>query len=139
MIAFAQGGFTPCVQAFGAEQFDEEDEIENKAKSSFFNWWYCFVVGGVLVPLLILTYIQENVSWELGFGIPAIVMCCSLLLFLIGSPTYRFRIYSNGRNPFIRIHRVIVRAAKNRQAAPIAVSTEEEGQQTLPHKGAGLK
>ncbi|KAL8485906.1 hypothetical protein ACS0TY_027987 [Phlomoides rotata] len=135
LIAFAQGGFTPCVQAFGAEQFDEEDRNENKAKSSFFNWWYWFVIGCVLAPLFTLIYIQENVSWELGFGIPAIIMCFSLLLFLIGSTTYRFRIYSNGRNPFVRIHRVIVRAAKNRQAAPIAVSIEG----SLGNKGAGAR
>ncbi|KAL8482501.1 hypothetical protein ACS0TY_028614 [Phlomoides rotata] len=123
LIAFAQGGFTPCVQAFGAEQFDEEDRNENKAKSSFFNWWYWFVIGCILVPLFTLTYIQENVSWELGFGIPAIIMCFSLLLFLIGSTTYRFRIYSNVQSPFVRIYWVIVRAAKNRQVAP-AVSIE---------------
>ncbi|KAL8485905.1 hypothetical protein ACS0TY_027986 [Phlomoides rotata] len=122
-VALAQGGFSPCVQAFGAEQFDEENKFEDKAKSIFFNWWYFFVVGGTLVPVLILNYIQENVSWELGFGIPAIIMCFSLLLFLIGSTTYRFRIYSNVQSPFVRIYWVIVRAAKNRQVAP-AVSIE---------------
>ncbi|KAL0314108.1 UNVERIFIED_CONTAM: protein NRT1/ PTR FAMILY 5.10 [Sesamum angustifolium] len=74
LVAIAQGGLTPCLQAFGADQFEDEDEYECKAKSSFFNWWTCFYAGGILVPLFILTYIQENVSWVLGFGIPAIVM-----------------------------------------------------------------
>ncbi|KAI3464336.1 hypothetical protein Pfo_020999 [Paulownia fortunei] len=137
LVALAQGGHTPCVQAFGADQFDEEDENECKAKSSFFNWWYCFAVGGILVPLLAITYIQENVSWELGFGIPAIVMCLALILFLVGSPTYRFRVNADGRNPFVRINRVFIKAARNWRAAPIAISIEEEG--VLPHKGSQFK
>ncbi|KAL3637606.1 hypothetical protein CASFOL_018774 [Castilleja foliolosa] len=92
LVALAQGGLTPCMQAFGADQFDEEEENECKAKSSFFNWWYCLACGGILVPLFVLTYIQENVSWIIGFGIPAIVMCLTLILFLIGCSTYRFRV-----------------------------------------------
>ncbi|KAK6116681.1 hypothetical protein DH2020_049563 [Rehmannia glutinosa] len=136
LVALAQGGLTPCVQAFGADQFDEEDENECKAKSSFFNWWYCFAVGGILVPLLALTYIQENLSWELGFGIPAIVMCFTLVLFLIGTPNYRFRTNADGRNPFVRITRVFVNAARNWRAAPIDISIEEEG--VLPRTGSHL-
>ncbi|KAG8378478.1 hypothetical protein BUALT_Bualt08G0141300 [Buddleja alternifolia] len=137
LVAFAQGGYSPCVQAFGADQFDEEDKKECKAKSSFFNWWYCFSVGGILVPVLALTYIQENVSWELGFGIPAIVMCFALIVFLSGSTTYRFRTNKDQSNPFVRIQRVFFKAATNWRAT--AISLEEEGGQTLPHKSAQFK
>ncbi|KAL0360022.1 UNVERIFIED_CONTAM: protein NRT1/ PTR FAMILY 5.10 [Sesamum radiatum] len=80
-----------------------------------------------MVPLLIMTYIQDNVGWELGFGIPAIVMCLALVLFLSGSMTYRFRVNSDGRNTFVRINRVLVRAAKNWKAAAVAISIDEEG------------
>ncbi|KAL7156157.1 hypothetical protein ABFS83_03G124000 [Erythranthe nasuta] len=114
LVALAQGGHKPSVQAFGAYQFDEENERERKAKSSFFNWWNFFLSTSVLIGLLVLSYVQENLSWELGFGIPCIVMCFSLSIFLLGSMTYRFRINNDQRNPFVRIIRVFGEAAKNR-------------------------
>ncbi|PIN14596.1 H+/oligopeptide symporter [Handroanthus impetiginosus] len=139
LVAVAQGGHKPCVQAFGADQFDEEDEHESKAKSSFFNW-LCFSVNrGTLAALLVLNYIQENMSWELGFGIPCIVMCFALIVFLIGSMTYRFHVNSDERNPFVRISHVFVEAARNwRVASPVVGSIEEEAQQVLPHENANF-
>ncbi|KAL3615309.1 hypothetical protein CASFOL_040970 [Castilleja foliolosa] len=113
LVALAQGGHKPCLQAFGAEQFDESDEDECKAKSSFFNWWNFCLCASVVVGLLVLSYIQDNMSWELGFGIPCIVMCLALIVFLLGSMTYRFHVHGDSRNPFLRISRVFVDAAKN--------------------------
>lgn len=101
------------MQAFGADQFDEEDKRERKAKSSFFNWWYFSAAAGVFVAQLVLSYVQENMSWELGFGIPGVFMCFALILFLLGSVTYRFRTSGDERNPFVRIGLVFVNAVRN--------------------------
>ncbi|KAL2934084.1 Protein NRT1/ PTR FAMILY 5.12 [Bienertia sinuspersici] len=51
LVGIGLGGHKPCVQAFGADQFDQEDPIESKAKSSFFNWWYFGVCGGGLLAI----------------------------------------------------------------------------------------
>ncbi|KAL6515667.1 hypothetical protein OROHE_018701 [Orobanche hederae] len=134
-FALAQGGHKPCVQAFGADQFDEQDPKEFKSKSSFFNWWYFSYCGGVFVALFVLNYIQDNLSWGLGFGIPCVVMCIALLVFLLGTFTYRFRIQSDERNAFIRIGTVFVRAARNCQISPSAISMEAEAQGILPYEG----
>ncbi|GFQ04664.1 protein nrt1/ ptr family 5.15 [Phtheirospermum japonicum] len=59
LVALAQGGHKPCLQAFGAEQFDESDEDECKAKSSFFNWWNFCLCASVVVAMKLITRILD--------------------------------------------------------------------------------
>ncbi|CDY58918.1 BnaCnng33930D [Brassica napus] len=118
LIAIGEGGFKVCIRAFGADQFDEQDPKESKAKSVYFNWSYFARSAGILTTRLISNHVQENLSWALGFGIPCLSMMLSLFLFLLGTHTYRFSTGGEGRkqfNPFVRIGRVFVAAAKNRQ------------------------
>ncbi|CAN4099951.1 unnamed protein product [Withania somnifera] len=136
LVAIGQGGHKPCVQAFGADQFDAQDPEESKAKSSFFNWWYFGMCGGLLLTLWILNYIQDNLSWGLGFGIPCIVMGLALIVFLLGSFTYRFRQNSDEKNPFLRIGNVFINAARNWQTTASAISVEQEVLGILPHEGS---
>ncbi|KAL8216198.1 hypothetical protein R6Q57_023035 [Mikania cordata] len=136
LMAFAQGGYKPCVQAFGADQFDSENPKECKAKSSFFNWWYLGLCVGPLIALVILIYIQDNLSWALGFGIPFVVMGLALVIFLAGTTTYRFGEKVDEKSAFIRIGQVFVRAFKNRKTTPSSISMEEEASGTLPHQGS---
>lgn len=119
LVAIAESGHKPCVQAFGADQFDENDPEECIAKSSFFNWWYFCMCMGTLMTLQFLNYIQDNLSWGLGFGIPCISMIVALLLFLFGTRTYRFTDKRNDENPFLRIGRVFLLAAKNWREKPV--------------------
>ena len=51
LIALGTGGIKPCVSAFGADQFDENDDTERLKKSSFFN---CFISQLILVHSLLL-------------------------------------------------------------------------------------
>ncbi|CAH9080206.1 unnamed protein product [Cuscuta europaea] len=132
LVALAQGGHKPCVQAFGADQFDTQDPKECKAKSSFFNWWYFGMCFGVMVTLWILNYIQDNLSWGLGFGIPCIMMGLALVIFLLGTVTYRFRQGSDDKNPILRIGRVFVIAFRNRKTNFTSISLEQDAQGILP-------
>nr|CDM81075.1 unnamed protein product [Triticum aestivum] len=54
LIALGTGGIKPCVSSFGADQFDEHDDVERKSKSSFFNWFYFSINIGALVASSVL-------------------------------------------------------------------------------------
>ncbi|KAK4490034.1 hypothetical protein RD792_000688 [Penstemon davidsonii] len=61
---------------------------------------------------------------------------------LLGTTTYRFPIKRDGRiNPFLRISRVFVKAARNWKATPIAISIQVDGedQTILPREGSQFK
>jgi peptide/histidine transporter 3/4 len=113
LVAIGQGGHKPCVQAFGADQFDEQNPKEHKSRSSFFNWWFFTMVAGCAATILVLSYIQDNYSWILGFGIPCVVMIIALIVFMLGTITYRFNIKDNDKSPFLRIGRVFIAAVRN--------------------------
>ncbi|KAG0489720.1 hypothetical protein HPP92_006583 [Vanilla planifolia] len=112
LVAVAQGGHKPCTQAFGADQFDEKDPEESVSKSSFFNWWYCGLCFGTCVTLILLSYVQDYVSWTLGFGIPFTIMVLSLVVFLLGTKMYRFY-QLQGESPFVRIGKTFAALVRN--------------------------
>ncbi|XP_057793626.1 protein NRT1/ PTR FAMILY 5.10-like isoform X2 [Salvia miltiorrhiza] len=129
VVAFAQGGHKPCLQAFGTDQFDVRDDEENAAKSSFFNWWFITTCLGGVLALSVVTYIQDNLSWVIGFGIPTVAMLFSLLLFCIGSLRYRFsteRKRKNQRHPFLRMFRVFVQKRKPSHLEVLLPVSEED-------------
>ncbi|CAI9114956.1 OLC1v1015783C1 [Oldenlandia corymbosa var. corymbosa] len=103
LVALGQGAHKPCLLAFGADQFDEEDPEESRCRSSFFNWWYFGLCAGPLSALLVLNYIQENLSWGLGFGIPCLSIALGLFIFLLGTRTYRFTVRTEQKCVFTRI------------------------------------
>lgn len=113
LVALAHGGYKPCIQAFGADQFDSRDPTESKSKSSFFNWWYFGICMGILTALLILNYIQDNLGWVLGFGLPCVSMGFALGLLLLGSRIYRHQ-SPDDRCLSVRIAQVLVEALRNR-------------------------
>ncbi|XP_042484217.1 protein NRT1/ PTR FAMILY 5.10-like [Macadamia integrifolia] len=136
LVALAQGGHKPCVQAFGADQFDSQHPVEFKSKSSFFNWWYFGMCGGIVCTNLILTYIQDNLNWGLGFGIPCVCLIVALLVFLLGTYTYRYSFNINNENPFRRVAQVFVTAARNWRATPPTAMVDEEDGEALLLKSA---
>jgi len=73
--------------------------------------------AGIGLAILVVVYIQENVSWALGFGIPCVFMVISLVLFVLGRKSYRFSKtrQEEETNPFTRIGRVFFVAFKNQR------------------------
>ncbi|PRQ55389.1 putative proton-dependent oligopeptide transporter family, major facilitator superfamily [Rosa chinensis] len=89
ILSVGLAGHKPCVQTFAADQFSEDSPEERKAKSSFFNWWYLGIIVAGSAAILVVIYIQDNVSWAAGFGIMTGSMVVALILFLLGIKKYR--------------------------------------------------
>ncbi|KAG7586750.1 MFS transporter superfamily [Arabidopsis thaliana x Arabidopsis arenosa] len=137
LVAIGQGGYKPCIKVFGADQFDGNDLKEAKDKSSFFNWLMFGNCISILTTRLVSTYIQENLSWSLGFGIPSVSMLLALFLFLLGTNSYRFSTEREGKkNPFARISRVFMEALKNRRQPDLDIANANETLLLLAHQSS---
>ncbi|KMT17105.1 hypothetical protein BVRB_2g041590 [Beta vulgaris subsp. vulgaris] len=112
IVALGEGGHKPCVQTFAADQFDENTPDQRKAKSSFFNWWYLGIVVGATIAVLIIVYVEDNISWTIGFAIPTIAVGFALTIFIIGTPTYRKERLVG--SPFTSVAQVVVAATRKR-------------------------
>lgn len=111
MIAIGTGGIKACVSPLGADQFDEADVRESQTKASFFTWFFFSVNIGAMFAFTIIVYIQDNVGWGLGFGIPAAAMVVSLILLLSGIRRYKRKPPSG--SPLTRFVQVMVAAFRN--------------------------
>ncbi|KAL6840132.1 hypothetical protein ACP4OV_029942 [Aristida adscensionis] len=116
LVALAEAGHKPCAQAFAADQFDQHNAEESVSRSSFFNWWYFGMCSGTAVTTVVCSYIQDNVGWGLGFGIPCLVMVFALIVFLLGTRNYRYYA-STESSPFARLARAFVNLIKGSKSS----------------------
>lgn len=111
--ALGSGGIRPCVVAFGADQFDETDQKQTTKTWNYFNWYYFVMGASILLAVTVLVYIQDNIGWGWGLGIPTIAMFISIIIFMVGYPLYR-NLDPSG-SPFTRLIQVSVAAYKKRK------------------------
>ncbi|XP_052191296.1 protein NRT1/ PTR FAMILY 5.2-like isoform X2 [Diospyros lotus] len=121
-LAIGTGGTKPNISTIGADQFDDFEAKEKAQKLSFFNWWMFSIFFGTLFANTILVYIQDNVGWALGYGLPTLGLAVSILIFLAGTPYYRHRVPTG--SPFTRMAKVIV-AALRKWRLPIPSDPKE--------------
>ncbi|CAB3368266.1 Hypothetical predicted protein [Cloeon dipterum] len=94
LIGFGTGGIKPCVSAFGGDQFvipDQERQLQQ-----FFSIFYFAVNGGSLISTFFTPILREDVKcferddcYSLAFGVPAILMVVSIVIFVAGKPMYK--------------------------------------------------
>ncbi|XVE77961.1 hypothetical protein DITRI_Ditri13aG0106200 [Diplodiscus trichospermus] len=108
IIAIGTGGTKPNISTMGADQFDDFEPKERGQKLSFFNWWMFSIFFGTLFSTTFLIYIQDNVGWGLGYGLPTVGLLVSVMVFLVGTPFYRHKLPLG--SPFTRIFQVFVAA-----------------------------
>jgi len=87
-IVVGAGGIRPCSLPFGADQFDPCTESGHGGINDFFNWYYFTLTIAVVGSSTGIIYVQSNMSWCVGFAIPAALMFASWVLFFAGAGLY---------------------------------------------------
>ena len=108
LAALGVGGTRFTIATMGAEQFDKASD-----QGIFFNWYFLTLYIANAISLSVIVYIQDNVSWGLGFGICAIANVIGLVVFIMGKQFY-CQVKPKG-SPFTSIARVIVAAIRKRK------------------------
>ncbi|KAJ4725955.1 protein NRT1/ PTR FAMILY 2.7-like [Melia azedarach] len=95
------GGSCFTVATIGANQLDKP-----KNQEIFFNWF--FVVSNIssLLSATVLVYVEDTISWRLGFGLCVAANFVALVIFLSGKRFYRCD--KPQGSPFLALARVIV-------------------------------
>ncbi|XP_059447880.1 protein NRT1/ PTR FAMILY 5.2-like [Corylus avellana] len=109
-LAVGTGGTKPNISTIGADQFDDFNPKEKAHKLSFFNWWFFSIFLGTFFANTVLVWIQDNIGWTLGYGLPTLGLAISIAIFLAGSPFYRHKVPAG--SPFTRMAKVIVAAIR---------------------------
>ncbi|KAL6619239.1 hypothetical protein ACP70R_034378 [Stipagrostis hirtigluma subsp. patula] len=110
------GGTRPCIMAFGADQLELDAHGRprgDKPKWSFFNLYFGIELAK-LTAVTVVVYVQENVGWGWGLGIPTIIMLAAVIAFVSGYSLY-VRMPPGG-SPLVRLAQVTAAAFKKRKA-----------------------
>lgn len=110
LIALGNGAPEPALATFGAEQFDDKDPKEKRAKTSFYSYFYVSINMGCLISETVLVYIENLGHWMVGFWICAVCGLLAYLLLLSG--TSRYRQSKPSGNPISRFSQVIMASMK---------------------------
>ncbi|WOL05572.1 protein NRT1/ PTR FAMILY 8.3-like [Canna indica] len=138
LIALGCGGTRSALLPFGADQFNDENPVEVRKKVSFFSWFYVCSMVGVLVAGILIVWIQENISWTIGFGIATLCMAIAAGGFTLGTPAYKLRMPTG--SPMKSVLQVAVASLRKMQLeAPTdakllyEVNQDGAGQKRLAH------
>ncbi|KAI3956357.1 hypothetical protein MKW92_006965 [Papaver armeniacum] len=110
IMALGNGGTKSNISTIGADQFDVFEPKDKAQKLSFFNWWMFTIYLGQLCANTVIVYIQDNVGWSLGYGLPTIGLAISTIVFLVGTPFYKHKVRSG--SPFTHMAMVLVAALR---------------------------
>ncbi|CAN6283758.1 unnamed protein product [Urochloa humidicola] len=140
LTSIGTGGVKSALLPFGAEQYDDSDP----RKQSFFSWFFAAINLGIFVAGTLLSWVQQNVSWGLGFGLGAACFLAASLTFVAGTPWYRKHLPTG--SPLRDILRVLVAAFRKRRvnldaataAAPLH-EVEDDGELQRLARTKGLR
>ncbi|XVF47090.1 hypothetical protein PTKIN_Ptkin03bG0081300 [Pterospermum kingtungense] len=107
LASMGQGGCRLILATMGANQFNKPQQ-----QGVLFNWYFFTQYTATVIGATAIVYIEDNVSWGLGFGLSVAANFIGLAILLLGN-----WFYLNEKpqgSPFMNIARVLVAAFKKR-------------------------
>ncbi|KXG38804.1 protein NRT1/ PTR FAMILY 8.3 isoform X2 [Sorghum bicolor] len=111
LTSVGTGGVKSALLPFGAEQYDDDAQRPER-KQAFFSWFFAAINLGIFVAGTLVSWLEQNVSWALGFGIGTGCFFVAALAFVAGTPCYRVQMPTG--SPLKDIIRVLVAAVRKR-------------------------
>lgn len=91
LVAFGSGGVKSSLLPLGAYQFDDDNQVQREKREYFFNCFYFCSTIGSLISSTLIVWVQENISWPIGYGIASLSMGLAIVSFIYGTPRYRLQ------------------------------------------------
>ncbi|XVF35456.1 hypothetical protein REPUB_Repub18cG0147700 [Reevesia pubescens] len=113
LMSIRAGGIRSSSLAFGADQLDKRNNPENSGTlQSYFSWYYASVSVSAIIAVTGIVYVQDNLGWTIGFGVPVMLMLMSVLSFYLASPLY-IKLHAK-KSLFTGFAQVLVASFRNR-------------------------
>ncbi|KAL5231348.1 hypothetical protein ABZP36_030124 [Zizania latifolia] len=114
LTSVGTGGVKSALLPFGAEQYDSGGGPSPEKKQSFFSWFFGAINLGIFIAGTLVSWLEQNVSWALGFGVATLCFLIAAAAFVAGTPFYKVRL-PVGDSPLKSILRVLVATFRNRR------------------------
>ncbi|GFN96362.1 solute carrier family 15 member 4-like [Plakobranchus ocellatus] len=85
LVAIGTGGIKSNVGPFGAQQVED---LGRDAVQVFFNWFYWFINVGGLIAFTGVAYVEQNVSFSIGYLVPLIALVLALIFLNVARRRY---------------------------------------------------
>ncbi|CAL4959328.1 unnamed protein product [Urochloa decumbens] len=118
LLAVGNGGTRYNAATLGADQFAGGGE---RGRDAFFSCYFACLYASYVAGDTALVYLQDSVSWALGFGVCAATTGLGLVALAAGSRYYR-RPVPKG-SPFTALARVLVAAARKATLSSTSLAT----------------
>lgn len=85
LLALAASSFRSNLTSFGADQVMD---LGRNATRRFFNWFYWSINLGAVLSLLLVAFVQQNISFLWGYGIIVGFVGLAFFIFLSATPVF---------------------------------------------------
>ncbi|KAM0953773.1 putative ABC-type nitrate transporter [Dioscorea sansibarensis] len=110
LYAVGSGGTRFNTMTLGADQLRNVGD-----QDVFFNWYFIVLYGAAAIGSTVIVYVEDSISWELGFGICSAVNALAVLALLLGVKYYHLS--GPKGSPFTTMARVVVAGFRKRKLA----------------------